>query len=80
MFKDPNLHLAVVEALCQAGVFAYPKHAPNLHTELFNWPIAEHLAQVKELRWSPEAGLIPEMLPDWDGEDNYFNLKIPGCN
>ena len=67
MIQDRNLQLAITEALCQAGVFTYTDYPATLRQE--------HLDQVTQIRWAADAGFISELAPDWDGEDDQFDIQ-----
>ena len=67
MMQDHNFQLAIIEALCQAGVFTYTNYPATLPEEQFDL--------VKKIRWSADAGLIAELAPDWDGEDDQFDIN-----
>lgn len=64
---DRNLRFAILSTLCRQGIYQYNEYkAAN---------IQPHLAAVTELTWGPDDDVILEIAPDWDGEDEYFDIK-----
>ena len=84
LFPDTNLHLAVLDALASEGHVKLP----NLKTEdaykpdsavrqaLLDIPLGpDDLAKVKQLVWEGGMEIQHAIWNQWDGEDEYFDIR-----
>ncbi len=81
---DPNLKLAILEALIHDGHLALADLEPadpeqrdeKIRKHYLKLPLApEQLAQVKTLRWGGGMQIQHAIWPEWDGEDDTFDLR-----
>jgi hypothetical protein len=79
---DPNLKLAVVEALLRAGQLSLDRTASQpepadeaVRQHYLGVPVsAEQLASIRALVWGGGMEVQHAIWPDWDGEDESFDL------
>ncbi len=64
---DPNLRLAIISALCLQGLVDYVDYKII--------EIKPQLNKITKLSWGPDNDLIVEIAPDWDGEDDKFDIN-----
>ncbi len=84
LFPDANLHLAVLDALVSGGHVKLPdletedEYKPDqaVRQTLLDIPLGpDDLAKVKELVWEGGMEIQHTIWNQWDGEDEYFDIR-----
>lgn len=84
-FADPNLSLAILEALHHSGVLVLPEVTAadeyeldeELYARLHAYPFTdEQLASIERLHWEGGGMHMEHVVwPQWDGESDEFDLR-----